>query len=256
METLTFNGILSSDFGIYVIGNNDAEVPEFDYESTDIPGVFKAFHQSNKRYKNKQVVYHCMCKQDASNKISQFCGAMLADGIYQRITDTIHPEYYKIGTFIGGTQPRFYGSKDVATFDLLFDCDPRKFLVGGDTFQTVTIGQDFELTDARPGLFYNPVFKVKGIISVQFRRQLIDGNDWATYYLFSVNDDAPELYFDTETKYAYYGTSNRDEYVYGIYARTPMLLPGPNDYKVFLRFTQQTGVSNASASVALREYIL
>ena len=48
METLTFNGILSSDFGIYVIGNNDATAPEFDYESIAVPGATRDIHDSNR----------------------------------------------------------------------------------------------------------------------------------------------------------------------------------------------------------------
>lgn len=256
METLTFNGILSSDFGIYVIGNNDATVPEYDYESVDIPGVTRAFHQSNKRFRNKEVVYHCICKQEAAKKVPLFCGAIMQyDNIYKRLTDTIHPEYYKVGTFVGGTQPKFYGSNDVATFDLIFDCDPRKFLVGGDTFQTVTIGQDFELTNARLGLFYNPVLRVNGISSVAVYRQITQSSS-STYFILVLYDDAPELYFDTETKYAYYGSNSRDQYVNSFYMGDPVIQRPGSDYKVFLRFNARSGASNPSASVALREYIL
>lgn len=255
MNTLTFNGILSSDYGIYVIGNNDAEVPEFDYESVDIPGMTRAFHQSNKRLKNKLVVYHCFCTQNSAEMVPRFCSAMLSANIYQKITDTIHPEYYKMGTYFGGTQPQFRNSKDVATFDLIFDCDPRKFLVGGDTFQTVTIGQDFELTNARLGLFYNPVLRVNGISSVAVYRQITQSSS-STYFILVLYDDAPELYFDTETKYAYYGSNSRDQYVNSFYMGDPVIQRPGSDYKVFLRFNARSGASNPSASVALREYIL
>ena len=257
METLTFNGVLSSDYGIYVIGNNDATVPEYDYESVDIPGVTRAFHQSNKRFRNKEVVYHCICKQEAAEKVPLFCGAIMQyDNIYKRLTDTIHPEYYKIGTFVGGTQPKFYGSNDVATFDLIFDCDPRKYLLSGETFIDLTPETRYVLTNARRGLYYNPLFYVSGISQIRVYRQQVAGGSLSYYTLAVFEDDAPALYFDTETKYAYTSSSNADKYVVNMDFKLPQIRYPGVDYEVSLYTITISGASNPFAKVALREYML
>ena len=56
MDTITFNGKSSASYNIYVIGTNDAEMPEYDYNSEVIEGRTRDVHIRNNRFKNKNVV--------------------------------------------------------------------------------------------------------------------------------------------------------------------------------------------------------
>ena len=255
METLTFNGILSSDFGIYVIGNNDATAPEFDYESIAVPGATRDIHDSNRRLKNKDVIYHCVCFNNADTAIPGFISALMASNMYKRIEDTIHPEYYKIGTFYGGTQPQFRGSKEVATFDLAFDCDPRKFLIGYDEYENLALDSYVLLGSENAGVYYNPIFLLKNIQKVEcFYKNAESDPSYSVYgTIVSINGETT-LYYDTETRYAYYGSSSRDLYIAQRSLATPVI--PSHTYATYLKVTAISGAASPSASVATRKYTL
>ena len=79
MDTFTFNGKSSASYNIYVIGTNDAELPEYDYNSEVIEGRTRDVHIRNNRFKNKSVVYHCYCTQNAAENVTKFLGIIMAD---------------------------------------------------------------------------------------------------------------------------------------------------------------------------------
>lgn len=265
MDTFTFNGYSSASYNIYVIGTNDAELPDFDYSARSIEGLTRDMHTSNKRLKNKNVVYHCFCTQNAAENVSRFLGILMSDSIYGKIEDTIHPEYYKVGTYAGGTTPKFYGSNDVSTFDLIFDCDPRKFLknngdytgedkYSGDTFVDMVVGSNFYVyNEYNKGIYINPIFYLSGISYVSLS-WIKDGNSWTTFTVVNINDDTA-LYYDTETKFAYNASGNSMEsHIYSRSWNTPVVPPNP--YSLRFKAYALSGAENPVAKVALREYIL
>ena len=112
------------------------------------------------------------------------------------------------------------------------------------------------LTNARRGLYYNPLFYVSGISQIRVYRQQVAGGSLSYYTLAVFEDDAPALYFDTETKYAYTSSSNADKYVVNMDFKLPQIRYPGVDYEVSLYTITISGASNPFAKVALREYIL
>lgn len=258
MDTLIFNGILSSDFGIYIIGSNDVTAPEFDYESIGVPGQTRDIQDSNRRLKNKDVIYHCVCFHNADAAIPRYISMLMIDNMYKQIEDSIHPEYYKIGTFCGGTQPQFYGSKETATFDLAFDCDPRKFLVGFDEYEDLALDTYVLLEYGGTGVYCNPVFLLKNINKVEsFYKNSESDSSYVLYSTIVTINAQTTLYYDTETRYAYFGYNSRESYISQRSLAQPVIpLNKLNRYATYLKVTPIDGASNPSASMATRKYIL
>lgn len=268
MDTFTFNGHSSAPYNIYVIGTNDAELPDYDYSSEVIEGRTRDFHINNKRLKNKNIIYHCICTQNAAENVSRFLGMLMADNVYGKIEDTIHPEYYTMGTYAGGTKPQFYGSNDVSTFDLIFNGDPRKFLnnndnIGhyttngryiGDTFTSIIIGSNTRLWNVNNGVYHNPVFYLEHIQRVEVKWQKTSSSSEVTDSIVATNEDAT-LFYDTETKYAYDASGDsREDKIYSRLFRQ-YIIP-PDCYRVYIRPVQRPNTTGAVAKVALREYLL
>ena len=265
MDTFTFNGYSSAPYNIYVIGTNDAELPDFDYNTRSVEGLTRDVHTSNKRLKNKDVVYHCFCTQNAAENVSKFLSILMTDNIYGKIEDTIHPEYYKMGTYAGGTKQQFYGSNDVSTFDLFFDCDPRKFLKNngdytgegkytGNTFVDMVVGTYFYAYNTyNKGVYVNPIFYLSGIDYVQVGWSQAS-QSWTTFTAVNIDDDTA-LYYDTETKFAYNASGSSMESHISSRRWDSPLIP-QNTLGLRFRATALSGATTPVAKVALREYIL
>ena len=269
MDTFTFNGKSSASYNIYVIGTNDAELPEYDYNSEVIEGRTRDVHIRNNRFKNKNVVYHCYCTQNAAENVTKFLGIIMADNIYGRLENTINPEYYRIGTYAGGTKQQFYGSSNVSTFDLIFDCDPRKFLKGnvsnvseytgdgkyvGDEFINISVGSLTWLQNRRNGVYHNPVFYLENIQRVEVIWKKTSSSSEVTDSIVATSE-AATLFYDTETKYAYSASGDsREDKIYSRLFRQ-YIIP-PDCYRVYIKPVQRPNTSSAVAKVALREYIL
>lgn len=134
---LNVGGVLSTYFDIYVLAVNDANVPERDYTAYSIPGRSRDLHYDNGRWNNIDRVYSLYARTSggtsAESKMLEFIAALMQLKGYQRITDSLHNNYYKKGEFRGGVEPRFSTFMDGVRFDLTFDCDARKYLITGET---------------------------------------------------------------------------------------------------------------------------
>lgn len=132
----------SEDYGIHIITVNDEDIPSRDYSVYSIPGRSRDLHYDNGRWENIDRVYKCVAFDDgsvrASDKITAFISELMQLSGYQRIEDSMHTEYYKLGEFRGGTAPEYAAGKDGVWFELTFDCDARKYLTSGETATDIT----------------------------------------------------------------------------------------------------------------------
>ena len=176
LPTFTVNGVLSSDYGIYVLRTNDEDFPERDYESVEIPNRTGNLILDNGRWKNKYVVYNCVCFNNPSKNVPLFIGVFTKTGTDVRIEDTINPDYMKLGKFTGGTTPKFKPYKTAATFDLVFDCDPRKWDIsnasaGYDAWTDLTVGGEKQWSGTQTyfvARYIAPRFRVREVERISF----------------------------------------------------------------------------------------
>ena len=131
-DTLTVGNVTLSG-NLVVLDCNDDDAPEPDYEAISVPGRSGDLHIWNERWKNKLITYHCMCRANARTAVPALLTQLLSQYGYQRITDSLHTTYYKMGEYVGATTPVYSDGGQTARFDLTFDCKPQKWLISGDT---------------------------------------------------------------------------------------------------------------------------
>ena len=135
--SLNVGGVLSTNYNIYVLGVDDANVPTRDYSVFSVPGRSRDLHYDNGRWNNIDRTYHLYTHTENGTSAETYALSFIAARMqltgYQQIRDSIHSDYYKKGEFKGGVEPVFSRFSDGVRFDLVFDCDGRKYLETGLT---------------------------------------------------------------------------------------------------------------------------
>lgn len=164
VNTITFGGVTSSTYDIYISGEGVWSAPARDAGMVTIPGRNGAFVHDKERFENIEVTYPAFIVKDNNTnfrtKIDDFRNAMCAQVGYQKLVDTFHPSEYRMAALVDGMEikPILYNDH-AATFDITFNCKPQRFLISGDTAVAVADGG----TITNPTLFdAKPQLQVKG----------------------------------------------------------------------------------------------
>ncbi len=140
---LIFGGINSLDYGIYISGDAVFNAPDRKVELIQIPGRNGDFAIDHGRFENIEVSYPAGTfgddQKDFRKKLSDFRNAILSQVGYQRLSDTYHPDEYRLGVYMSGldVDPAHYNT--AGEFILTFNCKPQRWLTSGET--AVTIGE-------------------------------------------------------------------------------------------------------------------
>ena len=176
VNSITFGGVNSADFGIYVSGEGVFNAPKRDVEMIKIPGRNGAFALDNGRFENIEVTYPAFNFEPDDydtfmQNLSDFRNAICAQRGYQRLTDTFHPDEYRMATYIGGLEIKPVKYNTASEFNIVFDCKPQRWLTSGETAVMVTSGD----TLTNPTLFESgPLLEATGSGAIQFNGYEID----------------------------------------------------------------------------------
>lgn len=161
-QSLIFGGINSSDYGIYISGEGVFNAPKRDVETISIPGRNGVFLLDHNRFDNIVVTYPAHCKtsnlEEFRSLLRDYRNALLSLSGYQRLTDTLNGDEYRMGAFIDSFDAEPIGYSTAATFDLKFNCKPQRFLKSGETPVSVASGGTITnptLFDAHPLIKFN-----------------------------------------------------------------------------------------------------
>ena len=175
MNSIVFGGIDSSDYGIYISGEGVWNAPERDAETIQIPGRNGEYVLDKGNFKNIEVTYPAFNQEASYNdfrtKVDNFRNAISSLKGYQRLTDSFHPDEYRMAAFIGGLEvkPVLYNDKSME-MNITFNCKPQRFLTSGETEQTVTSGA----TITNPTLFEShPLLLVDGYGDININDEVI-----------------------------------------------------------------------------------
>ena len=159
---LTFGGINSKDYGVYIEGESAFNAPQRDVELIEIPGRNGAYVHDMGRYSNIEVSYPAglfgHSESEFAEKISNFRNAICSKKGYQRLTDDYNPDEYRMGVYSSGldVKPAILRAGE---FELKFNCKPQRFLTSGD----VPVSLDSGDTLTNPTLFESkPLIECKG----------------------------------------------------------------------------------------------
>lgn len=168
-NSIIFGGVNSADFGIYIGGEGTFNAPKRDVEMISIPGRNGALALDKGRYENIEVTYSAFnCETDLATfakQLSDFRNAICSQKGYQRLTDTFHLEEYRMATYLDGLEIKPVDFNTAATFDIVFNCKPQRYLLSGEEAIDVTSGEVI----LNPTLFESsPMLEVEGYGTIGF----------------------------------------------------------------------------------------
>lgn len=174
MNGLTFGGINSLDYGIYISGEAVFNAPEREVEMLQIPGRNGDFVLDHGRFENIEVSYPAGTfgddQTDFREKLSDFRNAILSQVGYQRLTDTYHPDEYRMGVYASGLEVAPVHYNTAGEFVLTFNCKPQRWLTSGETAVAVADGGTID----NPTLFESePLLAVEGYGNINIDTQTI-----------------------------------------------------------------------------------
>lgn len=136
-NSFTFDGILSTDYGVYISGESVYDAPERHVEMITIPGKSGKLAVDYGRFENIEVRYPAgvvaRTQADFREKIGNLRNALAKKYSYVRLTDTYNPEYYRLAIYKSGLEAAPESLNHAAKFDIVFDCKPQRYLVSGDS---------------------------------------------------------------------------------------------------------------------------
>lgn len=140
-NSLQFDGIDSKDYGVYVSGESVYNAPARAVEMVSVPGKNGALVIDQGRYENIPVTYPIGLfganQADFAEKIRQFRNELASRNGYRRLTDTYHPDEFRLGMFSSGLEVEPVQNNKAGLSDPIFDCKPQRFLVSGEDPQTI-----------------------------------------------------------------------------------------------------------------------
>lgn len=212
VNSITFNGVNSLTYDMYVSGNQTFNSAAKDYEKVSVPGRSGDLLLFNKRYQNVDVNYDAIViKNYQANTEAIRAWLLSADG-YCRLEDTYHPNEYRMAAFAG---PLNFDTMmlQAGQTELIFDCKPQRWLKSGETVKEFTSS----------GTISNPtLFEAKPKIRVYGKGTITIGDS-------QINIKNPGIIFldiDCEIQDCYEGYFNRNSNI--TVSKWPTLKPGNN----------------------------
>lgn len=142
-RTLTFDGEVSTDYGVYISGSGTFNAPERDVEMITIPGRNGNFVLDNGRFENIEVTYRAglygVDEENFAEKIAEFRNFLCSKKGYCRLEDDYNPDEYRLAVYKSGleVEPELLKAGE---FDIVFDCKPQRYLKSGEVESSITSG--------------------------------------------------------------------------------------------------------------------
>ena len=137
-----YNNKSSLDFGVFISGEASWKKPNKRVEKFSVPGKNGTLSISDGTYENIEIPYNCSIIDNFTANFDALSAFLLSQEGYQRFEDTYHPNYYRLARFDGAIEAEMSQLNRHGTFELLFDFDPRQFLISGENFAEITTGTD------------------------------------------------------------------------------------------------------------------
>lgn len=179
MHSLTFGGINSLDYGIYITGEGVYNAPVRDVEMIAVPGRNGDIAIDKGRYENVSIRYTAGCFGDDqtqfAQKMADFRMALVGQIGYQRLEDTYHPGDYREAIFTEGLEVEPVSYSRAGQFEIVFNCKPQRFVADGQTEVTVAAGGTV-INNPTPFDAY-PLLKVEGHGTINVGSQSVTLSD-------------------------------------------------------------------------------
>ena len=140
-QSITFGGISSATYDLYIGGEGVWNAPARAVEVVSVPGRNGAIAIDQGHYENITVTYTVINQKstlsDFLTKIDGFRNAICSQKGYQRLSDTFHPNEYRMAMFVDGMEVKPINYTTASEFEIKFNCKPQRFLTSGETETSV-----------------------------------------------------------------------------------------------------------------------
>ena len=140
LNHLTYDGVDSSSFGVFISGDGVFDAPARRGEMVSIPGRNGSIFMDEGVFENITIEYPAFIGTGYESLFRQKLGDLRSwlssRGNYKRLTDTYHPDEFRLGIFREGLEVDPQHITRAGEFTMKFDCKPQRFLVSGETPQT------------------------------------------------------------------------------------------------------------------------
>lgn len=197
LNHLTYDGVDSSSFGVFISGDGVFDAPARRGEMISIPGRNGSLFMDEGVFENITVEYPAFIGTGYEalfrTKLGDLRSWLSSRGNYKRLTDTYHPDEFRLGIFREGLEVDPQHITRAGGFTMKFDCKPQRFLISGENPVYFTSNG----TITNPTLFASsPLIKVTGNGTVSIGE---DGK-----YRFVVSGNTGTIWIDTEIMEAYF----------------------------------------------------
>ena len=213
-QYLTFAGRSSEDFDCHISGSGTYNSPQRDIENIAVPGRNGDLHIDNGRFNNIEITYPAFITKHFEHNYAHLKTFLLSKRGYQRLEDTYHPDFYRRARFVGNITPVMSTLNKAGSFDLTFDCDPRRFFLSGEI--VITLNADGNITNLSqfPAL---PLIRAYGTGSMTVNGITVQ---------IQTADGYTDI--DSELQEAYKGSTNCNNNIILTNGAFPELAPGTN----------------------------
>ena len=172
----TFGGVKSSDYGIYISGEGVFDAPKRAVEMASVPGRNGAIALDQGYYENITITYPAFnfegSMSDFRTKLANFRNAVASKIGYQRLTDTFHPDEYRMAVFMDGVEIKPIKYNTASQFEIKFQCKPQRRLTTGETAVTIANSGD---TITNPTQYASsPLLAVEGYGAVELNGYVVE----------------------------------------------------------------------------------
>lgn len=210
----TLDGVSSASFGVYISGQGTFSSPERAYDLIPVPGRNGDLVGTETRFQNGTLTYKAGIYTNFTTQIEAFRAFLNSLYGYKRLTDTYHPNEYRMVLFRGPFNPDVLPKNDAGQFTIEFDCKPQRFLTSGETSVTKTAS----------GSITNPTrFESRPLLAVTGAGALGVGSSTIT-----ITAASGVTYIDCDLQDAYNANGSRNAYVELSGHNFPTLKPGAN----------------------------
>lgn len=127
MNYFTLDGHETTEWNIGLSGSGVWNAPPRKGESIYLPGRNRAVWVDGDAWENIEVIYPCWIAEGFNQNIDDFRAFMMAHSDnYYVLTDTYHPQEYRLGRYSGMFEAEPGIRNITGKFNVVFDCDPRR----------------------------------------------------------------------------------------------------------------------------------
>ncbi len=174
-NSINFGGVDSAEFGIFISGEGVFNAPKRAVEVVSVPGRNGDVLIDQGHWENIEITYPAFNyepdMESFRQALSDFRNAICSKVGYQRLTDTFHPDEYRMAAFIDDIEIKPISRNTAAQFEIKFNAKPQRWLTSGE--EPVLVEDGDTVTNPTP-YEAGPLLAIEGYGTIGFNGYEID----------------------------------------------------------------------------------